>query len=71
MRMYELAYCCRLYEQLTDYDLSLKRVREVAPGGVDLDLGIHRQAVLSWLRAWGCRQFVHEYQDLSSSSLSL
>jgi hypothetical protein len=36
---------------------------------VDLNLGIHRQAVLSWLRAWGCRQFVHEYQDLSSSSL--
>jgi hypothetical protein len=69
MRLYELAYCCRLYEHLTNYDVSLKRVRKVVPGGVDLDQGAHRDAVLKWLREWGCRQFAHEYQDLSSSSL--
>lgn len=69
MRVYELAYCCRLYEQLTDYDLSLKRVRDATDGVVDLTRSVHRDAVLKWLREWGCRQFALQDHKMSSESL--
>ena len=64
-----MAYCCRLYEQFTGYDLHLTRVREATDGAVNLLNSSHRDAVLRWLREWGCRQFALEYHQLSSDSL--
>ena len=67
--LFEVAYSCRLYEQLTGYDVSLKRLRATAPEGIDLFRSDHRDAVLKWLREWGCRQFAISYNELSSSQL--
>lgn len=36
MDLYELAYAVRLYGQLTPFDRSIKRLRAVTPGIVDL-----------------------------------
>ena len=67
--LFEVAYSCHLYEQLTRYDVSLERLRAVVPGGVDLLRADHRDAVLRWLREWGCRQFALAYSELSSAQL--
>jgi hypothetical protein len=43
------------YAVLTAYDRSLKLLRSACADGVDLGDPVHRDAVLRWLRTWGCR----------------
>src|SRR5947209_2419515 len=69
MRLYELAYCCRLYGQITGYDASIDRLRQATSGNVDLLRRDHAEAVVVWLRSWGCRQFAIAYTDQSTQAL--
>lgn len=55
MRLYELAYCCRLFGERVPDESSLARFREATGGAVDLSRPAHRTLLLNWLRSWGCR----------------
>ena len=69
MRLFELAYCCRLYGEGTGYDLALARFLEGTNGAVDLDNPEHRDLALQWLRDWGCRGLRREDNAGSSAAL--
>jgi hypothetical protein len=55
MRLFELAYCCRLYGERVPDDPSLSHFRQATGGTVDLSRPAHRALLLDWLRRWGCR----------------
>ena len=55
MRLFDLAYCCRLYAEATEFDASLAQLRTATSDSVDLSRADHRQLTLEWLRRWGCR----------------
>lgn len=69
MRLFELAYCCRLYAEGTNYDNALARFLEAIGGAVDLHNPDHRDLTLQWLRAWGCRGLRVEDNARSSRAL--
>jgi hypothetical protein len=51
----DLATALRDYAAITGYDRSLTSLRTTTDGNVDLTLAAHRDALLAWLRSWGCR----------------
>ena len=55
MRLFELAYCCRLYGQRTRFDQALKRLQDGTDDHVDLTKPEHVHFLLQWLRDWGVR----------------
>jgi hypothetical protein len=69
MRLYELAYSCRLYAAFTDFDRSIKKFREATSNGLDLNDPSHRLALLKWLNSWGCRQFAKSFHTTASENL--
>jgi len=69
MRLYELAYSCRLYAAFTDFDSSIKKFRETTSRGLDLNDPNHRLALLKWLNSWGCRQFAKSFHTTASKNL--
>ena len=69
VRLYELAYACRLYADVTDYDQAVDELRAATPGGVDLEVATHRSALLKWLNAWGCRQFAIAHHPMAARAL--
>lgn len=70
MKLYELAFACHIYNQMTNYDQSYLDLIRAAGGKVNLDLPGHRIALLEWLNKWGCRQFAKEYHDLASEQIA-
>lgn len=69
MRLYELAYACRLYASWSDGDLKLTEFRKLTSPRFDFSDEEHRKALLDWLNSWGCRQFAKKYHDMASQSL--
>lgn len=67
MKLFELAYCCRLYQHFTKYDDSLSALRDQTPGGLDPYLPAHRATLFEWLNSWGCRQFAKEHHATTAS----
>ena len=67
-RLFELAYGCRLYGQITSYDATLVVLR--ALGAIDPLDPIHQAALFHWLNTWGCRQFSKEHHA-STAAMSL
>jgi hypothetical protein len=55
LAMEDLAGYLHDYAVVTAYDRSLSRLRSACAGGVDLCDAAHRDALLHWLRSWGCR----------------
>lgn len=70
MDLYELAYAVRLYGQLTSFDRSIERLRAATVGVLDLTDAGQASACLTWLRAWGCRQFSVEHTDEAIAMLA-
>lgn len=68
MRLFELAYCCRLYEQVTGFDGSLDPLRKVVGGAFDPWKDDHCAALFRWLNAWGCRQFAKEHHATTATT---
>jgi hypothetical protein len=69
MRLFELAYCCRLYGDISGYDASLAHVWALGPTLDPYD-ATHRTALFVWLNAWGCRQFTKKHHaTIASDSL--
>lgn len=69
MRLFELAYACRLYGQLVGYDGGLAKLRELVAPDLNVRSPEHRAALFRWLNAWGCRQFARMYWLASSAPL--
>jgi hypothetical protein len=69
IRLYGLAYACRIYAQFTDYDTAVERLREATGPAIDLEQATHRSALLKWLNAWGCRQFSIEHHVAAGRAL--
>jgi hypothetical protein len=69
MRLFELAYCCRLYAEGTGYDVPLARFLEGTNGAVDLNDAAHRALTLQWLRDWGCRSLRRDDDERSNEAL--
>jgi hypothetical protein len=69
MQLEDLRRNCRLYEQQTGYDTSLRRFRDRVGPEVRIQDPDHRQAILDWLNDWGCRQFAIAHHNSASQSL--
>jgi hypothetical protein len=62
----DLAFACYLYDLMTDFGNSLGEFRLRVNGNPDLDELDHRQALLTWLNAWGCRIALDSHVLLSN-----
>ena len=69
MRLYALAYACRLYAALGDFDSSIKKFRRLTRPAFDVANPAHRRALFEWLNSWGCRQFAKSYHQMASKAL--
>jgi hypothetical protein len=67
MKLFELAYCCRLYGHFSGFDVSLNRFRERTAPALDPDLKEHRAFLFEWLNSWGCRQFAKGHHVTTAS----
>ena len=70
MKLYELAYACRLYASFTDFDISLKEFYRITNPALDLSNQVHGKALLVWLNSWGCRQFAKDYHSVAIKELA-
>ena len=62
----EIAFASYLYTHTSDYDKTLKELRENTKNSIDLENSDHRQFLLEWLNSWGCRQFALKYHQHAS-----
>ena len=70
LRLFDLAYACRLYREMTNYDEALKKLPSGwEEGGLDLEKEEHRHCLLRWLNNWGCRQFSKKHHEMASREL--
>lgn len=70
MRLFELAYTCRLYGQLAGFDIALEDLRRAVGSLLEPTNPVHRIALFKWLNAWGCRQFaIAHHASTASDSL--
>ena len=70
MRLYELAYCCRIVGALGAFDRATIEMRDATGDFVDPANADHHAPLFSWLRRWGCRQFAKDDELTSSESLT-
>ena len=69
MKLYELAFACHIYSQMTDYDSSYLHFLQATSPELDLTQSRHRTELLEWLNQWGCRQFAKAYYDLAGDQI--
>jgi hypothetical protein len=69
MRLYELPYICRIYDGLTQPDTAYSAFLAKTTGGLEFTDPCHMNALLVWLRSWGCRQFALVYHHLAAESI--
>ncbi|BDV42758.1 hypothetical protein GURASL_16810 [Geotalea uraniireducens] len=69
MTLAELAFACHIYASMTDYDSSYCDFRSKIDDELDLTDADHRQALITWLNQWGCRQFSKECHGLASAQI--
>ncbi len=66
MRLYELAYTCRLFGELAPVDSATVELEAITGGRADLSNPAHARALLVWLNKWGCRQFAIEHHGAAA-----
>jgi hypothetical protein len=69
MKLGELAFTCRVFGLMSDYDSSYKEFIDFTRPIIDLNSNAHLMALLKWLNAWGCRQFAKEYHELAANKI--
>ena len=69
MRLYELAYTCRLYAEFTNFDATYSQFLDSTKPAFDILNHLHRKGLLVWLNKWGCRQFALDFHDQASKNL--
>lgn len=71
MRLYEIAYACSVYRIFRNYDIAYNNLLENTKPSLDMLKTEHRDALLTWLRAWGCRQFHNNDIEREQASINL
>jgi hypothetical protein len=69
MKLYQLAYVCRAYGDLTSFDAGYLAFLDETGETLDFNSTVHMNALLVWLRKWGCRQFALAPDDLAAESI--
>jgi len=69
MRLFELAYACRVYGGLTQFDVGYLRLLDKTGGALDFGNSVHMKALLVWLNSWGCRQFAVDHHHSAAESI--
>jgi hypothetical protein len=70
VRLYELAYCCRLFGTLDAFDRATVELQASTGPFVDPGRTDHHAPLFRWLRRWGCRHMAVRDEQLASESLS-
>jgi len=68
-KLCDLAIACSMYNAITPFNDSLRRLKESTAGSVDLSNPTHRASVLNWLNDWGCRHLSKESHHIASSAI--
>lgn len=69
MRLFQLAYVCRTYGDLTQYDAGYLNFLDRTGGELDFRRPTHMSALLEWLNSWGCRQFAVDCHKQAADSI--
>lgn len=69
MRLFELAYACKIYEALTSFDDAYFELIEGISGRLVFADDAHMKTLVRWLNKWGCRQFALSYHPLAISNI--
>ena len=69
MRLFELAYACRLYGGLTQFDSNYRLFLDRTGGELDFRDPEHLKVLLVWLNSWGCRQFAKKDHKVAAQSV--
>ncbi|MBA4421475.1 MAG: hypothetical protein C0390_00055 [Syntrophus sp. (in: bacteria)] len=69
MNLGELAFACYIYASMSDFDNSYRSFQGRINDDLDLTSADHRQALITWLNKWGCRQFSVECHDQASGEI--
>ena len=69
MKLFQLAYACRIYGGLTLFDAGYHTLLDKTGGKLNFGDPSHVKALLVWLNSWGCRQFAVDYHDLAIESI--
>jgi hypothetical protein len=69
VKLYQLAYACKMYGDLTAFDASYFAFLDETGGTLDFNSRVHMKALLVWLRSWGCRQFALAHEGLAVESI--
>ena len=69
MRLFELAYACRIYGGLTKFDVGYLDFVDKTGGSLNFRDSAQMKALLVWLNSWGCRQFALAYHRQATESI--
>src|SRR3972149_10000521 len=69
MKLFQLAYACRIYGGLTLFDAGYHTLLDKTGGKLNFGDPSHVKALLVWLNSWGCRQFAVDYHNLAIESI--
>jgi len=69
MNLCDLAIACSMYDALTPFNGSLRRLKEFTAGGIDLSNSDHRASLLNWLNDWGCRHLSKKSHHIASAAI--
>ena len=70
MRLFELAYACRIYGGRTRFDVGYLDFVDKTGGSLNFMDSAHMKALLVWLNSWGCRQFALDYHKQAAKSIA-
>jgi hypothetical protein len=65
----KIAAASFLFNSLTSYNVSLAEFRPAISPALDLAITRHRNALIHWLNAWGCRHLSKEQHQVASKSI--
>jgi hypothetical protein len=65
----KIAVAVLLFDSLTPYNASLAIFRSATGDRIDLAIQEHRDALMHWLNAWGCRHLSKDQHQVASKSI--
>lgn len=69
IQLYQIALTSLIFESITDYNKSYKKLLESTAYSLDLNKDAHRSALLKWLNDWGCRNFKKDHHRFASQEI--
>jgi hypothetical protein len=69
MKLFQLAYVCRAYRDVTHYDAEYLNFLKRTGDKLDFTKPTDMSALLKWLNSWGCRQFAVDCHEQAAESI--